>query len=426
MNVFAGHRRLILEGADDAPAVVDLDLLVTGLAVQQLFVILLDAELADVAGCRVVGQLALFVEFLQIGGIDACHIAQGVGEGLAVRVEAFEIGLNAGARVLVLIEREGRHLLLGELIGQGDRIETAVTWYFLEKILFRLGVEFEQQDQLVEHLGEIVDLFGDDLEAEHGTVFRQQHPVAIEDQSARRRDRHHLDAVVVGASLVVIVMDHLHHIQVQQQHQGQDDDAGHGDHGATAEQGRLGVVILDGDAFVQHGSLSVVGVIGGDAPGPVQALGHHHPHQWMGQRQGGERPALFGQRLALRGQPLGAADQQGDIAAIELPNFQLLRQLLRGPGLAGNIQRHDAGVLAGGGQGQLPLLVQDAGDVGVLAPFARRDLHQLQRHILGKTPLVFIESGRDPIRHLGADGDQLDLHAQAAASLKEPLHSFSN
>ena len=300
MNVFAGHRRLILEGADDAPAVVDLDLLITGLAMQQIFVILLDAELADVAGGRVVGQLALLVEFLQIGGIDACHIPQGVGEGLPIGIEAFEIGLDAGARVLVLVEREGRHLLLGELIGQGDRVETAVALHLLEKIVLRLGVEFEQQDQLVEHLGEIVDLLGDDLEAEHRTVFRQQHPVAIEDQPAWRRDWHHLDTVVVGAGLVVVVMDHLHHIEVQQQHQGQDDDAGHGDHGSTAEEGRLGVVILDGDAFVQHGSLSVVGVIGGDAPGPIQALGHHHSHQRMRQGQRRERPALLGQRLALR------------------------------------------------------------------------------------------------------------------------------
>ena len=70
--------------------------------------------------------------------------------------------------------------------------------------------------------------------------------------------------------------------------------------------------------------------------------------------------------------------------------------------------------------------IQDAGNVGVLAALARRDLDQLQRHILGKTALVFIETCGDPLRHLGADGDQLDLHAQAAASLKEPLHSFSN
>ena len=47
--------------ADHPAAVVDLDLFVAGFAVQRVFVIAFDAQLANVVGRGVVGQLAVFV-----------------------------------------------------------------------------------------------------------------------------------------------------------------------------------------------------------------------------------------------------------------------------------------------------------------------------------------------------------------------------
>lgn len=85
--------------------------------------------------------------------------------------------------------------------------------YLLEKILLGTGVELQQDDQIIEHFGEIIDLFGDDLQAEYGAVLGEQLTVAIEDQTPWRRYRDYFDAVVIGAGLVIVVVNDLHHVR---------------------------------------------------------------------------------------------------------------------------------------------------------------------------------------------------------------------
>ena len=150
-------------------------------------------------------------------------------------------------------------------------------------------------------------------------------------------------------------------------------------------------------------------MIGGNAPGAIEALGHQHPYQRMGQGQRRQRPALFGGGLALRRQALRASHQQGHIAAIQFPGFQLHGELFRGPGLAGDIQGHKARA-AGRGQHGFPFFLQDAGNVGIFTALSGANFDEFEWHVFGKTATVLFEATLYPGRHLGAHCNQLDLH----------------
>ena len=50
-------------------------------------------------------------------------------------------------------------------------------------------------------------------------------------------------------------------------------------------------------------------------------------------------------------------------------------------------------------------------DICVLAALSCWDLHQFERHIFWETTQILSKTGLYPVRHFGADGDQLQLHA---------------
>lgn len=58
-----------------------------------------------------------------------------------------------------------------------------------------------------------------------------------------------------------------------------------------------------------------------------------------------------------------------------------------------------------------PSFFEDAFDISVLTALTGRDLHQLERHIFGKTAQILAKAGLYPVRHFGANGHQLQLHA---------------
>ena len=87
-----------------------------------------------------------------------------------------------------------------------------------------------------------------------------------------------------------------------------------------------------------------------------------------------------------------------------------MRQLRRIPGFARDIEGHDA-VFACGSQHQLSLFIENTFDICVLAALSCWDLHQFERHIFWETTQILSKTGLYPVRHFGADGDQLQLHA---------------
>lgn len=64
-----------------------------------------------------------------------------------------------------------------------------------------------------------------------------------------------------------------------------------------------------------------------------------------------------------------------------------------------------------GSRHQFSLFIKNAFNIRVLAALSGGDLHQLERHIFRETTQIFSKTGLYPVRHFGADGDQLQLHA---------------
>ena len=86
--------------------------------------------------------------------------------------------------------------------------------------------------------------------------------------------------------------------------------------------------------------------------------------------------------------------------------LQFVRQLRRIPGFARDIEGHDA-VFACGSQHQFALFIENTFDIGVFAALTGGNFHQLERHVFWKTTQIFSKTGLYPVRHFGADGDQL-------------------
>ncbi|ABA48980.1 hypothetical protein BURPS1710b_1380 [Burkholderia pseudomallei 1710b] len=154
----------------------------------------------------------------------------------------------------------------------------------------------------------------------------------------------------------------------------------------------------------------MVGVILRDAPRAVKLLGEQHAHHAVRQREARHAQQQLGARLERRGEPVGAADHERDVAAVLLPRGQRLRELHRGPVAAALVERDDARVLRQ--RGFDPLLLGGHHAVGRARARAQLGLHFTQLDAqLGRHPLrVLVEAGRDPAGHLVADRDDVQFH----------------
>lgn len=138
-----------LDDPDLAPAVVDLDLPVAGLAVKDVLVVLLDAEFPDVLRGGIVLGLALSVELLLVLGVDPRDIADDVREEISHRVVALELRHHGELGVAEAVYGKDRHLLLGELVGNRDLLEGAALADLIHEDLLVVLVEPEVQ-QLID------------------------------------------------------------------------------------------------------------------------------------------------------------------------------------------------------------------------------------------------------------------------------------
>lgn len=84
----SGLRRHLFELANDAAAVVDFNLFITGLPMQNIFIVALNAQLADVMGGGVVCQFVFSVETLDVFIIDFRYVADNVGQRRSVWIIA--------------------------------------------------------------------------------------------------------------------------------------------------------------------------------------------------------------------------------------------------------------------------------------------------------------------------------------------------
>jgi hypothetical protein len=94
---------------------------------------------------------------------------------------------------------------------------------------------------------------GHKFELVRGLIARDHLPGAVEDQTARGRDRLGAHAVALGAFRVVGVPAHLQHVQARDQAEGRKRHDHRADDRALIEEALLAPVILD--AYRRHGSV---------------------------------------------------------------------------------------------------------------------------------------------------------------------------
>ncbi len=124
-NIFARHRRHLFQHAHNAAVVIHLYFPIARLAVQQRLVIALDTLLADIVVGGVVLGDARGAETLIVAIVDFRDVADNVRQVGAVGIFAILIGIDADAGEAVLVHREARHLFLGQLLFQHERLVAA-------------------------------------------------------------------------------------------------------------------------------------------------------------------------------------------------------------------------------------------------------------------------------------------------------------
>ena len=144
------------------------------------------------------------------------------------------------------VHGKARHLQLVQAIAQGHALKASFLPEHAAKTLGVLRRYVDDVGELGQQLVHVVDILGNDFEREGRSVLRQRDTVAIVDEPARRRERHNLDAVVLGQRAEMLVLDHLqlHHAQHQNSREQQNTDAG--GHHTTAHDACLAGNILDG------------------------------------------------------------------------------------------------------------------------------------------------------------------------------------
>jgi len=209
--------------------------------VQLVLVKTLDTGLADMVGAAVLHR----VELLELAFIDAPHIADRMGEVLALRVVAHQLGNHLDAGQTELVHCQPGDLLLAELEQHRHRFERPPPLFNAAfEQLAVLGGEFQHLDDHVQYLPPVAGPFAGQGQAEAGPVVGDDHPVAVVDQPAVGRNRLHVDAVVFRQGGVVVVLDHLQVVHAGDQYQGQHQEYRATDQRTLANQARVLLVIF--------------------------------------------------------------------------------------------------------------------------------------------------------------------------------------
>ena len=178
--------------------------------------------------------------------VDAADVADRVRGDLAVRVLAEEPRLDLDAGKAVAVDGEARDLLVGQPRAQRQALEVL---RFLEQLAEALAVARLDVDDLGERVDrrvEILDPRRLDLERVGRVALREHDAVAVGDDAAIGHDRHDGDAISLGESLVVAVLDDLQVEEAREQRgeRQQHEHAGHAQAAPEEEHLALGIAQL--------------------------------------------------------------------------------------------------------------------------------------------------------------------------------------
>ena len=97
-----------------------------------------------------------------------------------------------------MLSREARHLVIGQAGADRHALEALRLLQHLAKALAVPGLDLDHRRQRIDGRVQVGNPGRCDLERVGGIVTRQNHAVAIEDQSAIGWDRHDRDAILLG------------------------------------------------------------------------------------------------------------------------------------------------------------------------------------------------------------------------------------
>ena len=153
----------------DAAPRVDLDVLPPDLAVQQVFVELLDPQPAD----ELDPAVAALVEALRVFLGHPAHRAHGVRHEVSERVVAKVLFGDLDARPTVAVDAHARDLLLREVHLERYRLEGPPAPVPLAEFLHMPVGNPHQRAQFLDNGFGLVDEFRDQVQGAHGPVVRQ-------------------------------------------------------------------------------------------------------------------------------------------------------------------------------------------------------------------------------------------------------------
>ena len=188
------------------PAVgIGLHVLVADGAVQDVLVEFLHAHLADMEGAAVIRLVQLGRLLL----VDAPHVADGVGEQLAVGVIAQQLGIHHHPGQAVAVNRQSRPLFRGEAKAQGNGLVGAPVPEFLVEIFQVARADGQQFRQLGQRRVQVRNLLSHDRKHIAGAIIRQQYTVAIINKPALGRQRLQLHPIALGLGAIDFVIGDL-------------------------------------------------------------------------------------------------------------------------------------------------------------------------------------------------------------------------
>ena len=243
-EIFAGLRIEAFENAQHSPVRVGLHGLVTHLAVQGVFIALLDPGLADVERAAVVRR----VDDLRLALVDAADIAEGVREQCAVRVVPLQLRVHHHPGEPVPVDRNARLLFVVQAKAQGHVFVGTAAQHPLAELLDVRRLDHHQLAQLGQGDIQLLHPLDDQRQGVARAIVSQQHAVAIVDQTAFRGQGLQLHAVALRRGTVGLVVENLQRVIARDESRQQKADSDHGHQRTGTVNVLFALRVLESDA----------------------------------------------------------------------------------------------------------------------------------------------------------------------------------
>ena len=326
---------LSIKHAQHPPMGIGFDILVAHLPQQNLLVAFLQAYFADMVSAAI----GLSLNAIRLLLIDAAHIADNMGQQVALGVSPGQLGLYGDAGQSVAVYANDRDLLVRQSQLEGHRIVGSAAATALLKALQFIVLQPHQCIQSLEKCRQTSGSLHHHRQRLAGLVAGQQAPFAVVDQTTGRRQRLETHAVAFRLGQELLVTDNLQIVVTVKQRRDRREHGHAGHQNTTAMYGNFPAGISHRIPVSHGASGPMVRMVGDDRPRPVQLFRQDHPYQGVGHGDPTQGPASVGTRHQIGLQAIGTTDQYRHGSALTLAISKLAGHGLGADQLASHVQR---------------------------------------------------------------------------------------